>query len=60
MGGAERRLAYISGETRGGRADVIGRVVSSISGDDDDNGYLISNSESTNLEYHLRKSLQLR
>lgn len=34
---------YISEEIRGGRADVVG--ISSISGDDDDNGYSIPNSE---------------
>ena len=42
MGDAERRFLYISEEIKGGRADV---VVSSIFGDDDDNGYSIPNSE---------------
>ena len=56
MGDAERRLAYISGETRGGRADVVGGVVVwwSMSGDDDDNGYSIPNSE----KYQSRISLE--
>ena len=52
MGDAERRLVYIPEETRGGRADVV-RVLS-ISGDDDDNGYLIPNSE----KYQSRISLE--
>ena len=43
MGDTEWRLVYISEETRGGRADVVG--VSWISGDEDDNGYSIPNSE---------------
>ena len=42
MGDTERSLSYISEEIRGGRADVVG--VSSMSGDDDDNGYSIPNS----------------
>ena len=43
MGDTERRLLYILEETRGGRGDVVG--ISLISGDDDDNGYSIPNSE---------------
>lgn len=50
MGDAEWRLAYISEETRGGRADVVG--VSS--GDDEDNGYSIPNSE----KYQSGRSLE--
>ena len=52
MGDAERRLAYISGETRGGRVDVVG--VSLLISGDDDNGYSIPNSE----KYQSRISLE--
>ena len=50
MGDTERRLVYISEETRGGIwADVVVGVSSGILliifGDDDDNGYSIPNSE---------------
>jgi hypothetical protein len=46
IGDTERRLVYISEETRGGIwADVVGASSSIIFGDDDDNGYSIPNSE---------------
>ena len=45
IGDTERRFSYISEETRGGSLGVDVVEASSISGDDDDNGYSIPNSE---------------